>query len=217
MQDLPIVQQVEKLATIDLVEGDIHAQVAMLLVAQAPEDVLSRQQEYAGCSVLLRDALALLLVWAHHCEGLPAASLPVREARALGALEDGVNDWPDTSAIELLVTDRLIEGLVKEEAVLLHVAREVHLQLRLAHDDRAVPANHHILLLRLHLAPVHGPLADHDAQPRAPRPPGLGHRGPGLARSAAGAAPAGHGGEGAGTAKVRLERRRRSSGSRCNT
>mmetsp|Transcript_80624 Transcript_80624/g.261295 ORF Transcript_80624/g.261295 Transcript_80624/m.261295 type:complete len:330 (-) Transcript_80624:231-1220(-) len=165
VQDLPVVQQVEELAAVDLVEGDVDAEVAVLLAAEAPEDVLRRQQEDAGRPILLGDALALLLVRPHHREGLSAASLPVREARALGTVKDGVDDRPDARAVELLIRDRLVEGLVEEEVVLLNVAREVDLELGLAHDHGTVPAEHHVLLLRLRLTAVHGSLPDHNAQP----------------------------------------------------
>mmetsp|Transcript_98463 Transcript_98463/g.246720 ORF Transcript_98463/g.246720 Transcript_98463/m.246720 type:complete len:239 (+) Transcript_98463:546-1262(+) len=168
VQELTIVQQVEELAAIDLVESNMHAEMAVILVSQALKQVTGGQEENSRGTFAVRHALYLPLVRPHHREGLAAACLPISEACALGALEDGINHRPYTRVVQLLVGDVIVEGLIKQEVVLFDIACEVHLELRLPYNDSAVPANHDILLLCLLLPPIHGPLSNDNAQPGIP-------------------------------------------------
>mmetsp|Transcript_76420 Transcript_76420/g.168834 ORF Transcript_76420/g.168834 Transcript_76420/m.168834 type:complete len:241 (-) Transcript_76420:137-859(-) len=169
MQDLPVVEQVKELPTIDLVEGNENTQVGILLTGNPSEEILRGQQEDSGDPFLWKQVLHLALGRSHHGEGLAAARLAVREASALCLVEHSINHRLHATLVERLVGHILIKSLVEEEIVLLNVLGEVHLQFRFPHDHSAFPAHHHVLLRGLHLALVHGPLSHHHAEPRSTR------------------------------------------------
>mmetsp|Transcript_46960 Transcript_46960/g.135290 ORF Transcript_46960/g.135290 Transcript_46960/m.135290 type:complete len:243 (+) Transcript_46960:802-1530(+) len=185
VQNLPIVQQVEQLSTIDLIERDIQAQVAEVLGAQATEQVTRRQQKDARGALDVANAFDLALVRAHHRERLAAASLTIGKASTLRAAEHCVDDRPYGCIVQLLVRHVLVEGLVKQKVVFLHITCEVDLELRFAHNDGAVSADYDVLLRRLQLSPIHRPLPDHHAQPRVALPRNSALRSPRGSTSAA--------------------------------
>jgi hypothetical protein len=91
--------------------------------------------------------------------------LPVREARALGALEDSVDDRAHASIVELLIRDSLVKGLIEQEIVFLHVPSQVDFEFRLPDHNGGIPAENDVLLLRLLLASIHRPLPHDNGEP----------------------------------------------------
>mmetsp|Transcript_64337 Transcript_64337/g.104070 ORF Transcript_64337/g.104070 Transcript_64337/m.104070 type:complete len:272 (-) Transcript_64337:223-1038(-) len=173
MEKLPIIQEIKQLSAVDLVESDEYSEMGVFLAADQPENVLGGQKKNAGRPLLEWKPFHQPFWRSHHRERFSTASLPVRKAGALCTLEDSIDDGLHTGSVELLVADCLVEGFIKQEVVLLNILCEVNLQFGLSHDDRAVPAEQHVRRLRLHLAAVHGPLADHNTEPAPSRRTGL--------------------------------------------
>mmetsp|Transcript_7861 Transcript_7861/g.18347 ORF Transcript_7861/g.18347 Transcript_7861/m.18347 type:complete len:256 (+) Transcript_7861:1124-1891(+) len=163
VEELAIVQQVKEFPTIDLIEGYVHTQMAVLLAIQTAKDVLSCKQEDAWGLILLTLAFGRT----HHSEGLPAACLPIRKASTLSLLEHRINDRPYTRAVQALIRCSLVKRLVKEEVVLFDVTSEVHLQLRLPNYHSIATTHHYILLPCCLLLGIHRPLPHNDAQSRS--------------------------------------------------
>ena len=96
LQLLPAVEQVEELAAVDLVEGDVDVEGGVALVSQQ-EDVLSAEVVHAEHSVLGVPV---------HRVRLARPSLPVREAGHLGPLEGALHHRPHALPVHLDMTQR---------------------------------------------------------------------------------------------------------------
>mmetsp|Transcript_18779 Transcript_18779/g.52312 ORF Transcript_18779/g.52312 Transcript_18779/m.52312 type:complete len:605 (-) Transcript_18779:500-2314(-) len=144
-QLLPAVEQVVQLASIDLKVADMEAHLGPLRVVEKLDDLLSGADREG-----------------RHCVGLAAAGLSVSKAGGPSAPEQSFDERVDCAAVDGVVADILMEGVVEVEVVVHHVLAKVDLLLLLVHLDGVGAAhldNVHVGLL--YLLAVQWPLPDH--------------------------------------------------------
>lgn len=118
LQLLPVVQQVEQLAAVDLEEGNWDCELWISGVPDT-EYIFGSEVVHAGASILQVSI---------HGIGFAAPSLSVSKACHLGSEEGALHYRLDALVVKLLVVDFLSEGRVELEHMLLGVFGEVYFE-----------------------------------------------------------------------------------------
>lgn len=87
LHSVPVVQQIEELAAVNFVKGQIEGQISVVPLSRVRSlDCAYQQLDDVGSSQDV-EAWHLSVAGAHHSEGLAGACLAVGEASRFGALE----------------------------------------------------------------------------------------------------------------------------------
>jgi len=90
-----------------------------------------------------------------HCVGFSTPCLPVGKARGLALAENGCNKRLDSDFVDLIISNRFIQAVIKTECVPLNKLRQVNLDSRFIYNHRGkIHANiHRIFFAILNLLP----------------------------------------------------------------
>mmetsp|Transcript_23584 Transcript_23584/g.23250 ORF Transcript_23584/g.23250 Transcript_23584/m.23250 type:complete len:230 (-) Transcript_23584:22-711(-) len=151
VNELPIVEEIEQLAAVDFVEGDLQHQLR--IVVQGSNDVEGSQQvEPWDCPV----------IGPHHSESFPTSRLSVSKACSLRSLESTINQWFHTQIIDSLVVNIIIKDVVKVKVMFFNILCQINFIFEfLDHHMLISPDLKDVSVILFHFFGGPGPLPHH--------------------------------------------------------